>query len=133
MLLLIVTTVKRPLLDEHTLLHKGSCYELKQLHHTQMNKRMTLRRQLICPCEIRRLGSCYSGSIFPYLDLPAFPCKFSLLLVLHFICILLCSVCTSEMWFKYFSAKLVNKCSLPCALMHLCQFFSHSYKITLKI
>ena len=77
------------------------------------------------PCEIWSLRGCYSGSISPYLDRSVFPCKFSLL-VLHFICISLRSVHTSELQTKYFSAltpQSVNKCLLSYASMHLYHFF----------
>ena len=95
-----------------------SCIELNQLQQIQKDKRTTLRRRVIWPLEIRRLGSCYSGSIFPYLDRSAFPYKFSLF-VLHFLCISLRSVRTSELRSEYFSAltaQSVNKCLLPYAL-----------------
>ena len=122
-------------MHEHTLLRRGSCYEHKQSQQTQMDKKTTLWRQVIWPCEIRRIGGFYSGSIIReyYLNQSAFPCKFSLL-VLHFICISLLPVRTSEPRSEYFSALTTQSVNVYYLCLNASvSFVYHSHRISSRI
>ena len=112
-----------------TILRRGSCYQFEQLQQTPMDERTILWRRVIWPCEIKRL---LLGQYFPYLDRPAFPCKFSLL-VLHFICISLRLVCTSvRILFSFESAIGQYMLTIIC-LNASVSSVSHSHRMTSTI